>query len=316
VRRDGARNSHGRGARTFSCRLHASRSASSSFTTSFSGDLNGLSGISHRGILCVVSFAIRSWPDSGREWTRLAGVFSWTIGQSSDDIFFRHRSPLLLMPAHIQQDLAIIDRSLSTAGVSTAPASPDVHALRQSASAGRCDRQPPACNTTETVQLEQPLSQQSVNCLNVERNEHHKPPSSKREAGEPLCTFTSVKPIPGAQVIATCETTREHRQKEKLYHQSSIDANSPIKHRQNVTENPFLSLCPVISSCATYLRQSRYYITITTTASTLPRPDSIPCRDPDPSHRREGRDPLTINPSHVHRPVVAGRPPIIRSTEI
>jgi hypothetical protein len=104
--------------------------------------------------------------------------------------------------------------------------------------------------------------------------------------------------------------------RKRLYHQSSIDANSPIKHRQNVTENPILSLCPVISSCATYLRQSRYYTTITTTASTLPRPDSIPCRDPDPSHRREGRDPLTINPSHVHRPVVAGRPPIIRSTEI
>jgi hypothetical protein len=134
VRRDGARNSHGGDARTFSCRLHASRSASSSFTTSFLGDLNGVSGISHRGILCVVNFAIRSWPDSGREWTRLAAVSSRTIGQSSDDIFFRHRSPLLLMPAYIQQDLAIIDRSLSTAEVSTAPASPDVHALRQSAS--------------------------------------------------------------------------------------------------------------------------------------------------------------------------------------
>ena len=76
--------------------------------------------------------------------------------------------------------------------------------------------------------------------------------------------------------------------RKRLYHQSPIDANSPIKHRQNVTENPFLSLCPVISSCATYLRRSRYYTTITTTASTLPRPDSIPCRDPDPSHRREG----------------------------
>jgi hypothetical protein len=169
----------------------------------------------------------------------LAAVFSWTIAQSSDDIFFRHRSPLLLMPVHIQQDLAIIDRSLSTAGVSTAPASPDVHALRQSASAGRCDRQPPACNTTETVQLEQPLSQQSVNCLNVERNEHHKPPSSKREAGEPLCTFTSVKPIPGAQVIATCENNQRAQTKEKgctinrpsmPIVQSSTDKMSPKIH--------------------------------------------------------------------------------------
>jgi hypothetical protein len=64
--------------------------------------------------------------------------------------------------------------------------------------------------------------------------------------GKLLCTFGSVEPIPGAfatEKLATCETFMPHRQKkEKPYHQSSIDASSPIKHRQDALESPFLRL--------------------------------------------------------------------------
>jgi len=56
------------------------------FTTSCLGDLNGLSGIPRRGILCVVLFAIQPCPDSGREWTRLA-FLRLPNAQSSGDIF-------------------------------------------------------------------------------------------------------------------------------------------------------------------------------------------------------------------------------------
>jgi hypothetical protein len=96
-------------------------------------------------------FCEKPYPDSEREEIRLAAIFSNDYRQSSNDVFSPQEFIIADAGAyHIRPDSAIIDRPLSTVGVSTAPASPEVHALRQPAS-GRCDKQPPACDTTETI---------------------------------------------------------------------------------------------------------------------------------------------------------------------
>ena len=155
VRRDGARNSHGRRALG---RLRAvyTPPPTTTLTPLFPSTL--LPPLFWSILMPILvyltaesfvwGFCEKPYPDSGRE----------------EMISYRHGSSLSLMPVHIQPDFAIIDRPLSTVGVSTAPASPEVHALRQPAS-GRCDKQPPACYTTETIPCRS-RHVKTVNCLN------------------------------------------------------------------------------------------------------------------------------------------------------
>jgi hypothetical protein len=132
------------------------------------------------------------------------------------------------MPAHIQPDFTIIDMPLGTARGFDCPSISRraciatvclIRPLRQTASCMQYYRDSPTWATPVAADL-------SSNSKPSERNEYHKPPSSKREVGETvLCTFESVKPIPGAfaaEKLATCETSMRHRQKKIPYHQSSI----------------------------------------------------------------------------------------------
>jgi hypothetical protein len=137
-----------------------------------------------------------------------------------------------------------------------------------------------------------------------------------------LCTFESVNPIPrafAAEKLATCAKHQCGTDKRKY----RTNNHQSLPSVQSRTDKPSPESFPEQScdhSCATYLARPSCHDSTPTQPSTtapLPRPASRPHRLLRRSRPKPGGDPLTINPSHVHRPVAAGgRPPIRRSPDI
>jgi hypothetical protein len=192
-------------------------------------------------------FCEKPYPDSEREEIRLAAIFSNDYRQSSNDVFSPQEFIIADAGAyHIRPDSAIIDRPLSTVGVSTAPASPEVHALRQPAS-GRCDKQPPACDTTETIPCRS-RHVKTVICLNEMSTSFFK----ARGWGTPLhvrkCQIypwilrhrSSVRETCHMRNIFTAAQTKEEAE-------SSIVIHRSIKHRRDELLGILSYGCPVIT---------------------------------------------------------------------
>jgi hypothetical protein len=200
------------------------------------------------------------------------------------------------MPVHILPDFAILDRRLSTARVSTAPVSPDVHALRQPLRWPlRCDGEGGSCMQ---YYRDNPLSQQT--CQYSKPSERKWASRSSFFKARGWGTTLHVREVSDLSLDSSPPQQRprdlphvEHsrstdRRKSCTINRPSI-GNSPIKHRLEqllgILSYGFGLYCD--HPCATYLTR------LDTTPP--PPPPPHPCRirtgnsaDPGSSHRSEG----------------------------